>query len=764
MKIIELRVAIWFVFILNTLTAAKLPSKKIELEKEQHDIKWSVSAKLFDAFYQSTDDVANEICSNDMKFYLQELSKITPWAIEMFDASAKLPSGLLDGNLRHLGHYDECLNIEVKSQEGNENTAKSTRFSGQYCLVRINFDWKNASRLSEEVTKNSLLLNIDNALDKMMLGRRGLEDRHKDRDPQAHMPVIPIFSLSQWAVCIPSTCTQKDIEIYMQKIINILTSMLPESYSMLNITARIDKEACTSHSHVNLANVERWTSNNSFTWFMIFLISISIVGTCCDLITPTENEVGKPNCYNLTNFPGRNILLSFSIPANINKILAAGSRATRNPSTTLDCLDGTRFLSTIWVTLTHKVLLLTQEPFMNKGHLKESLASLFWVPLTANMMSVDSFFLIGGLLRGYNYSNDLDEGKSNQVSSVIQRYLRLTPALAVMIWFYITTLHRVYYGPEWDIYCTSASVDCRESWWLNLLYINNYFGFPRLCVLQSWYLSADMQLFIVSPILLYPLWYTYKNKDGYQKYLGAIPMISTIIASMAAQFIITYRNGYPALFRVWSKDQILLDYIQYIHMSTHTRMGPYILGLMIGFVLHNLRGKNLHLSKLTVIFGWTMSFSLFVFVLYGPYSTLQMGTPQQAFPDSLYASTHRISWAIALGWLVFASCKGYGGPINQILSARIFKQLSNIAYCMFLVHFAVLLTNLGSIRSADYKDQYKLVREFIADVVVTMVFSVILYLLVEAPFSSITSIIFKKGKKTEKKDVQADNPEKSKKL
>ncbi|XP_071446215.1 nose resistant to fluoxetine protein 6-like [Hetaerina americana] len=684
----------------------------------------------------------------------------------VFDASVKLPSGLLDGNLRNLGHFDECLNVEVESpnenEKGPDKTATNQRFIGQYCLVTVNFDLQDGLSLPKTTRENSLLENIDNALDKMMLGRRKLEDRNKKRESKEYMPVIPVFSLSQMAVCMPSTCSHKEIEIYMQYVINTISAMISEKDPIFNITLCIDNEACASHSTRNLSNKEKWTLNNPFIWFLFLLVMVSVAGTGCDLLSSTGTEQEKPCCLNLSKFPGRNILVSFSVPANIKKILGSGPAISRNSSTTLDCLDGVRFLSTIWVTLTHKVLLLTREPFLNKGHLKESLASLFWMPLTANMMSVDSFFLLGGLLRGYNYANDLDQEKSNQISSIVQRYLRLTPALAVVIWFYATTMHHIYYGPEWDWYVSSASTDCKESWWLNLLYLNNYLGFPRLCVIQSWYLSADMQLFIISPILLYPLWFTYKHKNGIQKYFGATPMIFAAMACIASQFIITFRNGYPALFRVWSEDKLLLDYTQYIHMATHNRMGPYVLGLMIGFVLNNLRGKSVVLSKLTVICGWIMSFALFIFVLYGPYTTLQMGTPHQPFPDSIYASTHRIAWAIALGWLVFACCKGYGGPINQILSAKIFKQLSSIAYCMFLVHFAVLLTNLGSIRSSDYKDQYRLVREFIADVAVTMVFSVILYLLVEAPFSSLASLIFRKGKKVEKKHDSIDNQEKNK--
>lgn len=46
----------------------------------------------------------------------------------MADASAKLPSGLLSGNVNQYGHFDQCLEIS----------------EAQYCLAEIDFEssWK----------------------------------------------------------------------------------------------------------------------------------------------------------------------------------------------------------------------------------------------------------------------------------------------------------------------------------------------------------------------------------------------------------------------------------------------------------------------------------------------------------------------------------------------------------------------------------------------------------------------------------------------
>lgn len=45
----------------------------------------------------------------------------------MHDASAKIPSGILSGNINQLGDFDECLNVNSPNNE----------FTGKYCLAYV---------------------------------------------------------------------------------------------------------------------------------------------------------------------------------------------------------------------------------------------------------------------------------------------------------------------------------------------------------------------------------------------------------------------------------------------------------------------------------------------------------------------------------------------------------------------------------------------------------------------------------------------------
>lgn len=45
----------------------------------------------------------------------------------MHDASAKIPSGVLNGNINQYGDFDQCLNVIAPDDE----------FSGKYCLAYV---------------------------------------------------------------------------------------------------------------------------------------------------------------------------------------------------------------------------------------------------------------------------------------------------------------------------------------------------------------------------------------------------------------------------------------------------------------------------------------------------------------------------------------------------------------------------------------------------------------------------------------------------
>ena len=91
-------------------------------------------------------------------------------------------------------------------------------------------------------------------------------------------------------------------------------------------------------------------------------------------------------------------------------------------------------------------------------------------------VSVDTFFLLSGLLVTRSVLKELDRRKFLNVPYMyIHRYLRLTPSLAILIFVTITLYKYIGSGPLWKAGKIFMPGTCETNWWINLLYIQNYY-------------------------------------------------------------------------------------------------------------------------------------------------------------------------------------------------------------------------------------------------------------------------------------------------
>jgi hypothetical protein len=52
------------------------------------------------------------------------------------------------------------------------------------------------------------------------------------------------------------------------------------------------------------------------------------------------------------------------------------------------------------------------------------------------------------------------------------------------------------------------------------------------------------------------------------------------------------------------------------------------------------------------------------------------GNPLSATANAIYGGFHRMAWAVAVGWVVFACTRGYGGELTAWLQRRVLKKWS----------------------------------------------------------------------------------------
>lgn len=160
------------------------------------------------------------------------------------------------------------------------------------------------------------------------------------------------------------------------------------------------------------------------------------------------------------------------------------------------------------------------------------------------------------------------------------------------------------------------------------------------------------------------------------------------------------------------------------YYPTHVRMGAWIVGILFGYFMHNIRGRRVVMPKVrlsSLIFaqriryhnillvpqkivwlGWIVSLSMVFAVVFGNYPLQQIDDKTPALIGGLYHSISRITWSMALSFMIYACHFGYGGPINWFLSLPGWQPFSRLTYAIYLLHMPMMMIVGGQSRTSHY--------------------------------------------------------------
>ncbi|KAJ9594767.1 hypothetical protein L9F63_013927, partial [Diploptera punctata] len=212
---------------------------------------------------------------------------------------------------------------------------------------------------------------------------------------------------------------------------------------------------------------------------------LSLFGLLCVLSTVYDIKVTNSG-------KKKDILRAFSWYTNGKKLLKIRSSSDEK----MKCLPGLKFLSIMWIIIGHSYFMQGTIPATNMNTYRKALSGWDHFPVGISIFSVESFFLMSGLLVGNTFFKTTEEGKKvNIFLFYILRYVRLTPVLALATLIHSGLILHMDSGPLWDKQIEQTIRVCKKNWWTTLLY----------CVKEAWYLAVDTQLYILSSLFLIPL-------------------------------------------------------------------------------------------------------------------------------------------------------------------------------------------------------------------------------------------------------------------
>lgn len=346
------------------------------------------------------------------------------------------------------------------------------------------------NKLSEHNLKNISNWNrqnrsIDSAFNQLSLSRY-----------YNNMPITPGINSLNSVLPTPSTGEYNDSSPFFNSMNDLHLDKFGNNRNnieMKNLDAEAKRRLFRRNASVNTLNTINTLNNQSVP----------------PTPTPDLNDLAKftvSDSFKLFNYwriSKKNKLLrtfiAFSVFKNGNKLFQLQS----NTNDVLDSLHGIRVISMLWIILTHTYLLPIKSTMVSSRKFLHVSESYFFQFIVNGWVLVDSFFFVGALLLTFNQLRTLNrtKGRINLFRIVLSRLIRISPSLWFIISF-IFVLPVFVRGPLMEEYLKEQLQYCRDGWFLNVLFINNWVPYEKICMLHTWYLSADLQMYLVSLFII----------------------------------------------------------------------------------------------------------------------------------------------------------------------------------------------------------------------------------------------------------------------
>ncbi|XP_050296587.1 nose resistant to fluoxetine protein 6 isoform X2 [Anthonomus grandis grandis] len=697
-----------------------LPSVKIGDSSENPDNVVPASLQRVLDFYNSENLMVRwpkfkskitKECQKDMEAYIDGLRNTENWALKMEDASGRYSTGWFWGNHYWLGSKNLCDNIEplpngftIKNRTRVVRTASAKKYEADSPSQAVGYQKGPLVHTSVPPFSVSFyMLRVD------LNSSFTTEER--------------VLSIG---LCLPYICRDEDVKTIMEE-----TSAASD---------KVEIDVLSVKSHHNRYNIMQDRTFLALCVATVFMACCLTVGTLFDYyleyqkskqVTTITQRFSVPSLKSTNGLILREFLLSFSVRANLKTICDQSVG-----SDTIPVLHGLKSISMAWVILGHTCIVAFK--YSDNMEYRKVVQKEFWFQTISNgAFSVDTFFFTSGLLVSFLYFrtnakgklDPLSKGKNGFVAGLFHfmglmcyRLARLSTPYVFSLGVTEVTMKWFYYNSVFEP-PTQDHINCPNYWWRNVLYINTLFPVNEMCMLWSWYISDDTQFYAVGAIILI-------LATSHFKSAAALLVIFSASSWLTTGYIAYSNSHVPG-----SDDPLAL--FDKIYDKPWTRLGPYLIGMCVGWLLFK-KDCRIPMSKITITIGWLSSLGLLLALVYGLYEA-----NLSPVAGAAYSSLSHSAWAIGLAWIVVACVTGYGGIINKILSLPVLYPFSRVTYCAYLVHPLLIRGMVMSMDSPLHLGRIPTIIIFMGQAVASYILSFVLSLAFEAPAVSMLRIISK---------------------
>eukprot|EP00111_Clytia_hemisphaerica_P024059 TCONS_00070940-protein len=679
---------------------------------EQNTFLWdsiydSLNCSVLNTFTTSVDRKCTE--------RILEVCEHNTTRMKYFDANGKPASGILAGNVYWLGDYNECLGIPnstfctiIDLKIVKHPAILGTCFPMECTPKDIHFFFKNIAGYINEFSGNNTMV----VADKPIMEYYGTKNLYCVSNGNTQMRIGTILALVFTSIIVLLTTIGTLVHLY-------------------DVFTGVDYSPFIEQFNPTASNIQ------------------SVAQNANDQATADPNEERVPviTIQNL-QLPMRGplpkqLVLCFSLISNIEAILT-----TKTRDGVMKVLNSVRVISLCWVVIGHMLFYAPlYSPVDNSVYVYNSWLKLFPVQIIlSSTLAVDSFFLVSGCLACIQLltREALNDRKTikDYFLMISHRLLRLLPAYMFVILFYTYIFPHMSSGPFWFPHREDSSQvsACKKYWWSNLLFVNEFVftNFDEGCIPWSWYLAVDTMFYLFNPLFVYLV----------KRIKGIVLMVVGIVLSIGLKgYVLYYYHATPLFNTETYRDGIeqedpkaaLMKYLNHIYIKPYFRISPYLVGIMLGYVIFKKievpRTKSRKLKAYSVT--WLLSIAFSFLAVFAPSITANTFSEVSIV---FYGIFFRLLWSIAVAWMIYACHIGYAGIIADMLCSKLFIPLYRVTYSAYLCHVLVIIYFFGSLQTPIHFNDTTFGTVFAGMLVVIYISGFLIAVFVEFPVYNLEKV------------------------
>lgn len=420
-------------------------------------------------------------------------------------------------------------------------------------------------------------------------------------------------------------------------------------------------------------------------------------------------------------------------------------------------LDFVKANMTLLVVLAHACYLCGTHMRSMGNRIESSTGHLALMAMTV-ARCVDTFFFFFGVLTSYNLIKKFGENQLSNplvwIAVNLGILFRIGPMFMFVYWYSKLIAPYTSSGPWWDygIDKTTIKGTClSEPWWKSIPYLGGS-GHPSVpaCNLPSWFIVSYSQISLLMPLITYLIC---KLPGRFSRCLlvGLLSVASAGSIGLRLALQTTVREEGITLYGAFLAD-LLEKFESTGHLTTLGRLGTVSTGCLVGYLL-----RRYEVGEISSWPKWVTSkivntalLGSLVLMMFLPIIGRQiyLMTGRMATWTEFVATNMLmiIVWPIVLS-ILFTSWTTHCNHLvlMRFISHSFWHIFNRLGLCIFLIHWEVLyMVTTGFEQAPSHGFIFDMMKFWAFGVFFSLIFAFIIYILLEAPLSSLLMIVYRK--------------------